>query len=126
MGSPAGAIVSEFSFVLPTGYIDAEGGVHKEGTMRLATGGDEIHSQRDARVQNNPAFLVIVLLARVVTRLGGLEVVNPKVIEGLFAADLAYLQDLYNRLNAPQPRRLGVSCPQCRHGFEVEAGAVGE
>lgn len=126
MSTPAGAIVSEFGFVLPTGYIDAEGGVHKEGTMRLATGGDEIHSQRDARVQNNPAFLVVVLLARVVTRLGGLEVVNPKVIEGLFAADLAYLQDLYNRLNAPQPRRLGVSCPQCRHGFEVEADLAGE
>ena len=120
------AIVAEFSFVLPKGYVDGEGVVHKEGAMRLATGGDEIHAQRDARVLNNPAYLVVVLFARVVTRLGGLEVINPKVIEGLFAADLAFLQDLYNRLNAPQPRKLAVTCPHCQHAFDVEAETAGE
>lgn len=90
---------TEFEFTLPMGYVDADGNVHKDGVMRLATAADEILPLRDPRVQNNPAYLVVILLSRVITRLGTLSQVTPQVIEGLFAADLAYLQDRYNIIN---------------------------
>lgn len=90
---------TEFEFTLPLGYVDADGDVHKEGVMRLATAADEILPLRDPRVQNNPAYLVVILLSRVITRLGTLSQITPQVIEGLFAADLAYLQDRYNTIN---------------------------
>ena len=90
---------TEFEFTLPMGYVDADGTIHKEGIMRLATAADETRPLRDPRVQNNPAYLVVILLSRVVTRLGSLAQVTPQVIEGLFAADLAYLQDRYNAIN---------------------------
>lgn len=90
---------TEFEFTLPMGYVDADGNVHKDGVMRLATAADEILPLRDPRVQSNPAYLVVILLARVVTRLGTLPQVTPQVIEGLFAADLAYLQKRYNAIN---------------------------
>lgn len=119
--------ITEFEFVLPKGYIDAAGTLHREGTMRLATAADEILPLNDPRVQSNAAYLVVILLARVVTRLGSLEAINPKVIEGLFAGDLAYLQDFYNRINnSHQTRKMGVVCPHCNHSFEVEPELVGE
>jgi hypothetical protein len=118
--------ITEFEFVLPKGYVDATGTVHREGTMRLATAADEILPLNDPRVQSNAAYLVVILLARVITRLGNLETLNPKIIEGLFAADLAYLQDFYNRINSNQARRIGVMCPQCNHSFEVEPEFTGE
>lgn len=90
---------TEFEFTLPMGYVDADGNVHKDGVMRLATAADEILPLRDPRVQNNPAYLVVILLSRVVTRLGTLSQVTPQVVEGLFAADLAFLQDRYNAIN---------------------------
>ena len=96
---------TEFEFVLPRGYVDSAGELHRNGTMRLATAADEILPQKDPRVQGNPAYLVVILLARVLTRLGTIETINPKVIEGLFAADLAYLQDFYNRINGDHARR---------------------
>jgi hypothetical protein len=117
---------TEFEFVLPKGYLDATGTVHREGSMRLATAADEILPQKDPRVQGNPAYLVVILLARVVTRLGAVEAINPKVIEGLFAADLAYLQDFYNRINGGQSRRMTVTCPHCQQAFEVEPEEPGE
>jgi len=116
---------TEFEFVLPKGYIDSAGTVHREGTMRLATAADEILPLKDPRVQGNPAYLVVILLARVVTRLGGLDAINPKVIEGLFAADLAYLQEFYNRVNSAQSRKIAVACPQCQHRFDVEPELTG-
>lgn len=116
---------TEFEFVLPKGYIDKEGAVHREGTMRLATAADEILPLKDPRVQNNAAYLVVILLSRVITRLGTLDAINPKVIEGLFAADLAYLQDFYNRINSVQKREISVSCPQCKHSFDVEPELMG-
>ena len=90
---------TEVDFVLPKGYIDTDGVLHREGVMRLATAADEILPLKDPRVQQNPAYLTVIVLARVITRLGSLPDVNTKVVEGLFAADLNHLQKLYERLN---------------------------
>lgn len=117
---------TEFPFTLPRGYMDAEGHVHREGVMRLGTAYDEIAPMKDPRVQANPGYLVIILLSRVITRLGDLTHVNPKAIEGLFAADLAYLQDFYRRINDNGHNRLAVACPQCEKEFEVEVNGPGE
>lgn len=117
---------TEIEFTLPCGYLDADGTLHREGVMRRATAADEILPLKDPRVQKNPAYLVIILLARVVTRLGGLPQINPKVVEDLYATDLAYLQDLYNEINQPDGEHLPVTCPQCQHAFEVEHSSLGE
>lgn len=117
---------TEFAFTLPQGYIDSEGIVHREGTMRLATAYDEIAPLRDPRVQSNPGYLVIILLSRVITRLGELSSLNPKMIEGLFSADLVYLQDFYQRINQAGHARFQVTCPHCQGEFEVEPVAAGE
>jgi hypothetical protein len=119
------SFATEFEFVLPKGFLDSTGTLHREGTMRLATAADEILPLKDPRVQNNSAYLIVILLSRVVTRLGALDTVNPKVIEGLFAGDLGYLQDFYNRINSTQTRRVKVACPQCQHGFDVEPEIAG-
>ena len=116
---------TEFPFALPCGYVDADGTLHREGVMRMATAYDEIAPLKDPRVQSNPGYLVLILLTRVVTRLGTLEHINPKVIEGLYAADLAYLQDLYRRINEQGHARLLVACPHCQGEFEVEAVPAG-
>ncbi len=112
-------------FTLLKGYVDKDGTLHKEGVMRLATAADEILPMKDARVQALPAYLIVILLARVVTRLGTLPEVNAGVIERLFSADLAYLQDMYNRINAPETRWLAVHCPRCGHAFEAETPLAG-
>jgi hypothetical protein len=117
---------TEFSFVLPQGYVDPEGTVHQDGTMRLSTAYDEIAPLQDPRVRANPGYLVIILLARVITRLGTVEQINPKLIEGLYSADLVYLQDLYQRINQNGHSRLRVACPHCQGEFEVEPVPVGE
>jgi hypothetical protein len=118
---------TEFPFTLPRGYVDSEGTLHREGVMRLATAYDEIAPMKDPRVQANPAYLVIILLARVVTRLGSLTALNPKTIEGLFSADLAFLQDFYKRINAYGTSMMEVSCPHCEGKFQVEVnGRLGE
>jgi hypothetical protein len=116
---------TEVDFTLPLGYVDADGALHREGTMRRATAADEILPLRDPRVQGNPAYLVVILLSRVVTHLGGVGQITPRTIEGLFATDLAYLQDLYNQLNGPAGDGAAVTCPQCRHEFTPEAVAAG-
>lgn len=116
---------TEFSFSLPMGYVDAEGSLHREGTMRLATAFDEIAPLKDPRVQSNPGYLLVILLSRVVTRLGTLEHVNPKTIEGLYAGDLAYLQDLYQRVNEHGRDRVLTQCPHCEKQFEVEVSSAG-
>jgi hypothetical protein len=117
---------TEFPFTLPRGYVDSEGTLHREGVMRLATAYDEIAPMKDPRVQANPGYLVMILLSRVIVKLGDLEHINPKVIEGLFAGDLAYLQDLYRRINENGHDRLAVTCPHCEAKFEVEASGLGE
>ena len=116
---------TEFPFRLPIGYLDSENELHRDGTMRLATAQDEVQPLRDPRVQANPGYLVIILLARVVTRLGDLPDVNPRVIEGLYAADLAYLEQLYRSINENGHSRLSVVCPHCEEGFEVEMSGLG-
>ncbi|WP_242024305.1 phage tail assembly protein [Trichocoleus sp. FACHB-591] len=117
---------TEFPFTLPHGYLDAEGNLHREGVMRLSTAYDEIAPLRDPRVQANPGYLVLILLARVITQLGTLQQLNPKMMEGLFSADLVYLQDLYQRINQNGHSRLAVMCPHCQGEFEVEPVPVGE
>lgn len=117
-------LVTEFAFELPKGYVDPAGDLHRTGTMRLATAADEIYPLKDLRVQSWPAYLIIVLLSRVVTKLGSVEV-NPGVIEGLFSEDLAYLQDLYNRINGLTPRVVTTQCPHCERSHEVEVGQLG-
>jgi hypothetical protein len=116
---------TEFSFTLPHGYVDAEGNLHREGIMRMATAYDEIAPLKDRRVQSNPGYLVIILLSRVITCLGDLEHINPKVIENLFAGDLAYLQDLYQRINQNGHNRVSMTCPHCEEAFEVELDGPG-
>jgi hypothetical protein len=97
------AFRTETEFILPKGYLDASGSLHREGVMRLATAADEILPLRDPRVQQNPAYLTVIVLARVITRLGSLADVNTKVIEELFASDLNHLQGLYEKLNSEEP-----------------------
>jgi hypothetical protein len=115
---------TEHEFTLPFGYVDDSGNLHRDGIMRLATAADEILPLRDPRVQANQAYLVVILLSRVVTRLGSVAQVTPKLIEGLYAADLAYLQALYNRINRDDHAGL-VTCPQCSHSFQTELSAEG-
>lgn len=90
---------TETEFELPKGYVDDTGTLHRRGTMRLATAADEILPLRDPRVQQNEAYLAIIVLSRVITRLGSLPEIHPGVVEGLYASDLAYLQRLYERFN---------------------------
>jgi hypothetical protein len=92
-------ISTEFEFTLPIGYRDGDGTLHRSGVMRLATAGDEILPLKDHRVQANPSYLAIIVLSRVVVKLGTLEMINTKVIEDLFSADFNALQQLYNRIN---------------------------
>jgi hypothetical protein len=117
---------TEYEFTLPLGYVDSDGDLHREGIMRLATAADEILPLKDPRVQSNQAYLVVILLSRVITRLGSVGQVNPKVIEGLFAADLAFLQELYNRINRNGSTSRPATCHKCEHAFEVELTSPGE
>jgi hypothetical protein len=116
---------TEFPFQLPRGYVDDSGTVHRDGVMRLATARDEILPLRDARVRDNEAYLTVLLLSRVVARLGSLPAVTPAVIEGLFASDLAFLQDLYRRVNQEGHTRAMVVCPECKHEFAVDVAGDG-
>jgi hypothetical protein len=116
---------TEFTFVLPRGYVDDDGTVHRHGVMRLATAKDEILPLRDARVRENEAYLTILLLARVITRLGDIDNVHAGHIERLFAADLAFLQDLYRRVNQEGHTHAAVTCPSCGHDFQVDVAGDG-
>jgi hypothetical protein len=116
---------TEVEFTLPLGYLDADGTLHRDGVMRLATAADEILPLKDPRVQQNPAYLIVILLSRVVTRLGGVGQVTPKVVESLYSTDLTYLQTLYNRLNELEQSQPPVTCPQCAHAFQPEAVPLG-
>lgn len=116
---------TEFEFTLPRGYVDDDGVVHKHGVMRLATAMDEIAPLRDLRVRANDAYLVIVLLSRVIVQLGTLPNVTTRVIENLFAADLAYLQAFYRRINEEGQTTVPVVCPECQTEIEVDLADLG-
>lgn len=116
---------TEFEFTLPKGYVDREGNVHRDGTMRLATAMDEIMPLRDPRVKNNSAYLVIILLTRVITRLGTLTDLSTNVVENLFSADLAYLQNFYRRINQEGSTTVHAACPSCGADVEVSVSEVG-
>lgn len=120
------AFQTEIEFTLPKGYMDKEGALHRDGVMRLATGADEILPMKDPRVQQNPAYLPVIVLSRVVTRLGQLTDVSPKIIEGLYASDLSYLQGMYDQLNGDGAAVAPASCPNCDHTFELAFAQPGE
>lgn len=111
-------IQTEYEFELPYGYADEGGTLHKRGTMRLACSADEILPMSDIKVQQNPAYLTVIILARVITKLGTPPQVNTKIIEKLYTVDLAYLQDLYQRINQCESPVYKAVCPKC--GEEAE------
>ena len=119
------AFQTEVEFTLPKGYLDDDGTLHREGVMRLATAADEILPLRETSVQRNPAYLTVILLSRVVTRLGEVKLITPATVEKLFASDVAYLQELYNELNHGNGGEV-ISCPQCEHQFALERQPPGE
>lgn len=119
------SLQTEFEFTLPRGYVDPNGNLHRQGVMRLATAMDEIAPLRDPRVRDNQAYLVILLLSRVVVKLGSLTEISPAVIENLFAADLAYLQALYRRINEEGVSLVPVTCPECQAKFELDLAGLG-
>lgn len=117
---------TEFGFQLPQGYADDDGDLHREGVMRLATAADEIKPLQDPRVKSNSSYMTVILLSRVITKLGGLDEVTPHVIEELFVSDLEYLQDLYERVNTRGADVVDTACPECGEEFAVEVEPGGD
>jgi len=113
---------TEYEFTLPRGYVDDEGTLHREGTMRLANAADEIEPLQNPAVQRNSSYMTIVLLGRVITELGSLDSVDSSVVKDLFVKDLEYLQNMYARINHQGENTVGTTCPECDHQFEVDAG----
>jgi hypothetical protein len=120
------ALQTEYKFMLPKGFIDDNGVLQREGTMRIATAMDEIAPLRDPRVRNNEAYLVVILLSQVITRLGTLTRLTPNMVERFFAVDIAYLQDMYQQINDVDARIVTVVCPNCNHPFQVEIPTLSE
>ena len=116
---------TEFEFTLPVGYVDPDGNLHRQGAMRMATAMDEVAPLRDPRVRANPAYLTVILLARVITRLGSLPPVSTSVTENLFVADLAFLQTLYRQINEQGKSVITVTCPACQTKHEVDLAELG-
>lgn len=117
---------TEFPFVLPRGFVDYEGNVHREGVMRLATARDELLAQSDARVTRSPGYLTVMLLEKTIIQLGTVSVpIGTTVIENLFASDLAFLQDLYRRINQEGHTEAAVTCPSCNHQFSIDISGSG-
>ncbi|MEV5885787.1 hypothetical protein AB0L74_24235 [Streptomyces sp. NPDC052020] len=119
---------TEFEFELPRGYVDEAGVLHRDGAMRLATARDELRPQIDLRVKENPAYLSVVLLSQVITRIGTITDVHAGIVERMYATDVAFLQDFYRRVNSEGHTRAAVTCPHCEGGFEVDlsGGRLGE
>ena len=116
---------TQFEFTLPRGYVDSDGNVHNRGVMRLATAMDEIAPLRDVRVGANQAYLTIILLARVIVKLGSLPQVNTAVIENLFAADMAFLQAFYRQINEEGTTIIKRRCPSCQQEIEIDLADLG-
>jgi len=120
------ALQTEYEFTLPKGFVDGQGQLHRKGVMRLANARDEIAPLTDFRVQKNRAYLVIILLSRVITKLGTMKEITPETVESLFSADLAYLQDFYRRINEDGTAVVKTACPQCGGEFDLDLGNLGE
>ena len=118
--STATGLQTEYPFVLPKGYVDREGNLHRKGTMRLATANDEIAPLRDPRVRQNEAYLSVILLSRVITSLGTISDVNPGIVENIFSADMAYLQSMYHHINENGHTAVETHCPDCGKKFQVD------
>jgi hypothetical protein len=114
------AFRTEFPFNLPKGFVDEDGKVHKSGLMRLATARDEILPLQDYRVQSNRAYLVILLLSRVITRIGDIDKISVEHVENLFSTDLAYLQEFYRKINEEGAPKHKVTCTKCSHEMEID------
>jgi len=117
---------TEFEFELPKGFVGKDGVLHRGGVMRLANAADEILPMRDPRVQANPAYLSVILLSRVIVRLGDLKDVNPGIIEKLFIGDLNYLQTFYRQINGDGSVMTDATCPKCGEEFKMEISPLGE
>ena len=115
---------TEVEFTLPVGYVDRAGALHRQGVMRLATAADEVQPLQDPRVIANQAYVGILLISRVLVRLGSISPVPSSVVEGLFSADFAYLQDLYVRLNEPGGTLADTRCPECGAQFTIDVAGV--
>jgi len=124
LAQPAHLLRTEVEFTLPLGFVDSSGKLHRLGVMRLATAVDEVQPLQDARVQANQAYVSILLLSRVLVRLGSISPVSPANVEGLFSADFAYLQDLYVRLNEPRGTLADTRCPECGTQFTVDVAGL--
>ncbi|MGE0526245.1 MAG: phage tail assembly protein [Bdellovibrionales bacterium] len=119
-------IRTEFEFELPKGFLSEDGTLHRKGVMRLATAADEILPLRDPRVQANQDYLTVILLSRVITRLGDIKDISPALIERLYAKDFYFLQEFYNRINESASAKFHSECPKCQHRFETEVSFAGE
>lgn len=108
---------TEFEFILPKGFLDKNGVLHRKGVMRLATAKDEIAPLQDHRVRNNQSYMVLIILSRVITSLGDVHLVDVKLIEKLFSADLEYLQSLYQKINTSETTDINLLCPHCNENF---------
>ena len=128
-GNTKNPLQTEFEFNLPKGFVDSNGNLNREGSMRLATALDEIAPLRDPRVKANEAYLSVVVLSRVITHLGKITDINTNLVENLFTADLAYLQDFYRKINSEgendSKNQMTVTCPNCQNVFEVETAGPG-
>jgi hypothetical protein len=122
LAESAHALRTDFAFTLPLGYVDEAGAIHRECVMRRATALDEIQPLQDPRAQANQAYLGILLLSRVLVRLGTISPVTPTVVEGLFSADFGYLQDVFLQLNEPAAMLADTRCPGCGTQFTVDLG----
>jgi len=125
MAAAAPALQTEFNFTLPRGYVDNQGNIHRQGTMRLANAMDEIAPMRDPRVRENQAYLSVLILSRVVTRVGDIVEVSTNTIEKLFTADLAYLQDMYRRVNSEGVNAQSITCPNCHEHITLDGSSGG-
>ena len=115
---------TEYEFTLPKGLVDDEGNLHKNGIMRLATAADEILPLKDPRIKQNPGYLIVILLSRVIVKLGDIEAnqISPATIENLFASDLSFLQEFYQKINGEGNVIIKTKCPKCGENFEVDIG----
>lgn len=114
----------EYDFVLPRGYLDSSGKVHRDGKMRLAEAIDEIEAYNDPRVNANEAYLPVILFSRVITQLGNLPAITPQIVEKLYITDFVYLEDLYTRINGRENITVAAICPHCNGQFQLQVSPI--